>query len=266
VVNAFSVHGLNLMSKLAGLLGDESASSAFRIQYRIAKESFNKKLFDKEKGIYVDGESSHHSSLHANMMALAFGLVPEEHKKTVIDFIKSRGMACSVYGAQYLLEGLYNAGEADYAMKLLTATDDRSWWNMIRSGSTITMEAWDIKYKPNTDWNHAWGAAPANIIPRFMWGVAPAEPGYSKTVIKPQLSVLTESSVKVPTIRGTIECSYYLKNGNDYYRILIPGNMECDFIVTPRGKKSIIADGRTVTTDQRIIKLHPGENYLIFNY
>ena len=73
------------------------------------------------RGIYIDGEFSDHSSLHANMMALAFDLVPEEHKKTVIDFIKSRGMACSVYGAQFLLEGLYNAGESDYAMSLLTA-------------------------------------------------------------------------------------------------------------------------------------------------
>ncbi len=80
-----------------------------------------------------------------------------------------------------------DAGETDYAYSLLTATNDRSWWNMIRSGSTITMEAWDMKYKPNSDWNHAWGAAPANIIPGYMWGIAPAEPGFAKAVIRPQL-------------------------------------------------------------------------------
>jgi len=32
-------------------------------------------------------------------------------------------------------------------------------YNMIKNGSTIAMEAWDMKYKPNSDWNHAWGAA-----------------------------------------------------------------------------------------------------------
>ena len=58
-------------------------------------------------------------------------------------------------------------------MSLMTATNDRSWWNMIRSGSTISMEAWDLKYKPNSDWNHAWGSAPANIIPGYMWGIRP---------------------------------------------------------------------------------------------
>lgn len=39
---------------------------------------------------------------------------------------------------------------------------------MIDQGSTITMEAWSLKAKPNQDWNHAWGAAPANLLPRYL--------------------------------------------------------------------------------------------------
>ncbi len=184
VVNAFHYRSLVLMSELAGYLGKPVDSVLFRNQSLKVRKAINEKLFDSKKGIYIDGEFSDHSSLHANMMALAFDLVPDEHKRTVIDFIKSRGMACSVYGAQFLLEGLYKAGESDYAKSLMTATHDRSWYNMIKSGSTMTMEAWDMKYKPNSDWNHAWGAAPANIIPGFMWGIRPAAPGYSKAVIK----------------------------------------------------------------------------------
>ncbi len=122
-------------------------------------------------------------------------------------------MACSVYGAQYLLEGLYEAGESDYAFGLITATHDRSWWNMIKSGTTISMEAWDMKYKPNSDWNHAWGAAPANIIPRYMWGIRPGGPGWSKTIINPQLSNLKQSNISVPTIRGNIYAGF-IDNGN----------------------------------------------------
>ena len=99
------------------------------------------------------------------MFPLAFGLVPEKHRQSVVDFIRSRGMACSVYGSQFLLDGIYDAHDAEYGLKLLTSTAERSWYNMIRVGSTITLEAWDNKYKPNQDWNHAWGAAPANLIP-----------------------------------------------------------------------------------------------------
>jgi hypothetical protein len=142
------------------------------------------------------------------MFPLAFGLVPEERKASVVEFIKSRGMACSVYGAQYLLEGLYAAGEAEYALSLMTAAHDRSWLNMIKAGSTITLEAWDWKYKNNLDWNHAWGAAPANIIPRCIAGIRPLEPGFTKVLIKPQPGGLREFKCLHPTISGSISVSY----------------------------------------------------------
>jgi len=234
VVNAFYYRNLELMSKIAGLLGKTDDSLFYHNESLKVRDTINLKLFDKSRGIYIDGEKSMHSSLHANMMPLAFGIVPEEHKNTVINFIKSRGMACSVYGSQYLLEGLYREGEADYALSLMTATHDRGWWNMIRSGSTIAMEAWDMKYKPNSDWNHAWGAVPANIIPGFMWGIIPAGPGFSKTVIRPQLSSLKFSKVMVPTIRGSIIAEFKDTGKLKEYVISIPANMECDLVIPGR--------------------------------
>lgn len=94
------------------------------------------------------------------MFPLAFGLVPEKQVKGVLGFIRSRGMACSVYGAQFLLDALYEGGDAEYGLHLLSSTAERSWYNMIRAGSTVATEAWDNKYKPNQDWNHAWGQRP----------------------------------------------------------------------------------------------------------
>lgn len=264
MVNAFHYRNLVLMAELAGYLRKDVDSLLYRNQALKVKNSVNEKLFDKTRGIYLDGEFSQHSSLHANMVALAFDLVTEEHKRSVIDFIKSRGMACSVYGAQYLLEGLYKAGEADYAFNLLTATDDRSWCNMIRSGSTITMEAWDMKYKPNSDWNHAWGAAPANIIPGYMWGITPAEPGFSRAVIKPQLSSLSFSKIEVPTIRGIIKAEYKISNNFKEYSITIPPNMECDFVVPQSQTGTVILNGKKVKIETGVIRLKPGNNKIVF--
>lgn len=243
VVNAFYYNGLVKMSEVANVLNKVQDAGYYKVEADRVKRIFNEKLLDRTKGIYVDGIGSGHSSLHANMMALAFGLVPDDYKKSVIGFIKSRKMACSVYGAQYLLEGLYKAGEADYAFELMTSKSDRSWWNMIRTGSTITLEAWDMKYKPNSDWNHAWGAAPANIIPGYMWGIMPAKPGWEKATIKPRLGKLTESRITVPTIRGNIVAEYSKKGSSGYYRITLPGNMDCDFI-----------------TDEGTLRLKPGIN------
>lgn len=145
------------MTELAAAIGRDEDAMMFSEMANKVRKVINSKLFNSHSGAYVDGQGTMHSSLHANMTALAFDVVPDAHKASVVAFIKSRGMACSVYGAQYLLEGLYNAGEAGYALQLMTATHDRSWWNMIKIGSTITLEAWDMNYKPNADWNHAWG-------------------------------------------------------------------------------------------------------------
>jgi alpha-L-rhamnosidase len=157
---------------------------------------------------------------------LAFGLVPADRRESVVSFVKSRGMACSVYGAQFLLEALYLNGEDRYALELLTAQHDRSWWNMIQAGSTMTMEAWDLKYKNNLDWNHAWGAAPANIIPRFLLGVRPLEPGFRRVLIEPQPGSLGRVSGTTPTIHGPISVS--LENdpaGSFEMKVVIPAKV-----------------------------------------
>ena len=77
-------------------------------------------------------------------------------------------MACSPYFAQYLLEALFKSGRRDAAIALLVSEGPRSWLGMLRQGATMTMEAWSLDAKPNQDWNHAWGAAPANLLPRFL--------------------------------------------------------------------------------------------------
>jgi hypothetical protein len=122
----------------------------------------------------------------------------------VVEFIKSRGMACSVYPAQFLLEALFENGEAEYAIALMASGSERSWRHMLDFGSTITTEAWDIKFKSNMDWNHAWGAAPANVIPRYVLGVRSLEPGFTKALVAPQPGKLEHVEGVVPTIRGGV--------------------------------------------------------------
>lgn len=148
-------------------------------------------------------------------------------------------MACSVYGAQYLLEGLYKYNEAQYASDLITDTSgDRNWWNMIQLGSTMALEAWDVKYKPNLDWNHAWGTAPLNVITRYMWGIKPKTPGFKIAEIKPQLADLTFSNITVPTKNGVIEADFKKESDKkDIYSIDIPENLTAVFIVPNNANK-----------------------------
>ena len=263
VINSFFYENMKIMAEFAQILGKTQEVLDFELRAAKVKKAVNEQMFDAARGIYIDGIGTDHASLHANMMPLAFGLVPEEHYQSVVDFVKSRGMACSVYGAQFLMDGLYNAGEADYALELLASKAERSWYNMIRSGSTITLEAWDLKYKNNLDWNHAWGAVPANVIPRGLWGIKPKTPGFGVAIIQPQMGKLKSSEIKVPTVRGPIIGKYTYNGARlQTYEIEIPGNMVAEFSLKDIDGKDLIHNGDKIPPAFDSVRLSPGKHII----
>ena len=250
VVNSFYYHCLSLMAQMALAINRNEDADLFEAKAKRVKRIFNQDFFDKTNKIYIDGINSMHSSLHANMFPLAFGLVPVEYKANVVNYIKSKWMACGVYGANYLMEALYNSGEGKYALELMTNDSDRGWLNMIRVGATMTTEAWDQKYMPAYySWNHAWSASPVHIISRWLMGIHPGQPGFGKIIIKPQPGDLKWASIKLPTIRGDIEASLKQKAGYSFeLDITIPANTTSK-VYLPK-----IAESYSLTVDGKILK------------
>lgn len=208
VVNSFYIRCLHLMAEMASELGKEADAAHFTSLESKATETFQKTFFDTQTGLYKDGDETDHKSLHANLFPLAFGQVPEPHRAHVAEWLANRGMRCSVYAAQYLLEALFENGQSKAALDLMLAPNDRSWRHMVNSGTTITWEAWDQKYKPNQDWNHAWGAAPANLLPRYILGAQPLTPGWTQALIKPHPASLNSAQGKIPTPHGPLTINW----------------------------------------------------------
>ena len=103
---------------------------------------------------------------------------------------------------------------------------------MLRMGSTVTTEAWDMKYKENISWTHAWSASPAHIIPRKLMGIEPVEPGFGRVKIRPQLASLEHASVRLPTIRGEIQLSAANRAPEPYsLDLTLPGNVSASVAV-----------------------------------
>ncbi|MES2454571.1 MAG: alpha-L-rhamnosidase C-terminal domain-containing protein [Bacteroidota bacterium] len=244
VTNAYHYKALVLMEQIAKIVHPGEDEQRYRTAQEAFKKAYNKHFFDAKTAIYKDGDTTMHSSLHTNMFALHFGLVPDQYKKSVLQFIRSRGMACSVYGSQFLMDALYDGRDGTAALALLTARDERSWYNMIKVGSTITLEAWDNKFKPNQDWNHAWGAAPANLIPRRLMGVEPLTPGFGSVSIRPQIGNLKFAQAEIPTIRGGIQISV---TQEDTYtlKFTLPANMDAE-VYLPVRKGKVFYNGKPI--------------------
>lgn len=251
VVNAYHYRALCLLAKIAATIGEPDAA-AYAAEAAAARKAIRKLLMDKRTGLFRDGADTRHSSLHSNLFALAFGLVDKKETARVVRFIESRKMACSVYAAQFLLDALYDSGAADYALSLMTSQNKRSWWNMLRIGSTITTEAWDNAYKANQDWNHPWGAAPANIITRKLMGIEPLEPGFARISIAPQPATLDWAEARVPTVRGDVSVRYRRQSPSACtLDVELPANTTGEVVLPLTGRRVSIGSGRHTLTDSK---------------
>lgn len=272
VINAFHYQALICMKNIALALAEKEDAAFYMLQAAKVKQSFQRSFIDPSAGTIKDGEATAHSSLHANMFALAFDLVPDENKAAILAHMRTRGMACSVYGAQFLLDALYEANEADYGLQLLTSKEKRSWYNMLRTGSTMTTEAWDTDYKPNQDWNHAWGAAPANIIVRKLMGVEPLSPAFGMIQIKPQPGTLDKAELKLSTLRGEVYVAFEQTASSFLLKIIIPGNTN-GVVYLPRHSENdkIVQNGKTITAGVKgnfwvVTDVKPGNSTFAVNY
>ena len=92
-------------------------------------------------------------------------------------------------------------------------------------GSTITTEAWDNVYKSNLDWNHAWGAAAANVIARRLMGIRPLKPGFEEIAICPQPGGLPHACIVQPSPRGSIGVEWRTRrDGKLNLSVTVPAN------------------------------------------
>lgn len=203
MVNAFHLAALSRMTALARAVGNDLDASAYQERFTRTLAVFNQQLLITDQGAYRDGVGTDHTSSHASFFPLAFGLTPEAHRDAVAEFVVRKGMKCSVYAAQYLLESLFHNGRDKEAIALILAEGDRSWKHMVNSGTTISWEAWDLKYKSNQDWNHAWGAAPANLLPRFILGAETLVPAGkpSASPHKPAISYTHAGKFQLRSVR-----------------------------------------------------------------
>ncbi len=212
LVNAIHYRNLRELAEMAKAVELDADAKMFTAEADQTYASYQTAFFDEKQGRYVDGVGTDHTTVQANAMAIACGVVPEKNLKRVGDYVAEKGFSCTTYMAQFVLEALFLSGHADRAFELMTAKGERSWLNMMAQGATITTELWDITDKQfGIDMNHAWSTAPLNMISRYVLGVKPLEAGYGKVEVKPNFGPLMRVSAVVPTPKGGITIDY--KNG-----------------------------------------------------
>jgi alpha-L-rhamnosidase len=234
VVNAIGYAAYRDMADIATALGRTADAAADSAKADAIKSAVNATMWDPAKGAYRDGLDDSgapigHYAVQASVFATAFGLADSGRAARVATYLGSRGMACSVYCAAFMIQALYAGGRPDLAHALLTSTGADSWLNMIRAGAGATMEAWDLSLKPNTTYSHPWAASPAFDIPRDMFGIRPTTPGYATFDVRPQPGGVSWAHITVPTRRGGIGAAFRTAaDGHVDLTVTVPPNTSAD--------------------------------------
>lgn len=83
--------------------------------------------------------------------------------------------------------------------------------------------------------------------------------------MNPQLSDLTSSNVKVPTIKGPIYAEYkQVQKYRDLFIIELPANMEGEFVMTSLiQERKVERNGEVIQSNDGVVPLNPGENQIL---
>lgn len=121
------------------------------------KRAFHQNFFDTDKKAYINNTAT------TNVLALHFGLVPEEYQQEVFDNVVEVTMkdfnghiSVGLVGVQAIMRIFTDNGRPDIAYKLATNTSYPSWGYMVEKGATTIWELWnsDTADPFMNSWNH----------------------------------------------------------------------------------------------------------------
>lgn len=254
VFNALSVRAYADMAAIAAVLGKDADAIEFSIRADRLRRTMIGWLYDPVDGLFMDGLRengipSDHASQHATAFCLDCGVYDgQDMADHMAQAIEADGKICmSVYGAFFLLEGLYRTGHGAIANRLMLNTDAsegaRTWAYMLYGlGATVTTEAWNQINKPNMTLSHPWGAAPAHMIASGILGVTPTSPAYETFDLRVSPEGLREVAGIIPTIRGGIGVSFRTDGETFCLTVNVPANATAT-VYLPDGRVKTVGAG-----------------------
>ncbi len=192
VAQAYLAYSASAASQAAALLGDDDESARLRDLGLRARTVFRDRFVAPDGRIQPETQTAY-------SVALSFGLLEPAERA-----VAAAGLAAAVeadgyriatgfVGTPLVCDALSDHGYATAAYRLLLQTECPSWLYPVTMGATTIWERWDsmlpdgsINEGEMTSFNHYALGAVADWMHRTVAGLAPAEPGYRNSVVRPR--------------------------------------------------------------------------------
>ncbi len=249
ITNVFHVATLKIVAETAKLLGEKEDKKLY-------KDKYEKQLKRVRDEYFTAGGRLCFDTVTAQVLALYFDIVPEEHRKKLAESLNENikihnyTLCTGFMGTTYLLYALADNGYFETACKVLMNNGYPGWLYEVDMGATTVWERWNSLMPdgtPNPDgmnsYNHyAYGSVMEFVIKRIA-GLQPNAAGYKKIKIAPKpCKGLAEIKAEYDSVSGKIVSGYKQKNGKITFFAEIPEGVEAE-IVLPNEKPVKVKSG-----------------------
>jgi len=249
--SAFYYQLLNIMQKFAKIANADADVLHYNDLAERIKKAFNAKFLNTDKNYYAN------NTVTANVLPLAFGMVPENLKEKVfqsmtheVEVTKQGHISTGVIGTQFLMRTLTNFGRGDLAYKLASNKTYPSWGFMVENGATTIWELWNgnTADPAMNSQNHVMLLGDLMIwYYENMAGIKsdPENPGFKQIIMKPDFNAgLTYVNASYESIYGTIR-SNWKKNKNALeWKVTIPVNSSAVVYLPAANASSVMVNNQ----------------------
>ncbi len=255
---AYYYYSAKLLSKMAGIIGNDSDQMEYADLAERIKLAFNDKYLDVNTNNYEGGTQT------ANLLPLAFGLVPDgledEVAKNIADNVLAKGKhpTTGFLGTGYILPLLSDYGYHQLAFETATQITYPSWGYMVEKGATSIWELWNSDTEPPEGMNSRNHFALGSVgewYYGYLAGIKPVTefPGFKKTVIKPiPADGLEWAQARLDTSYGLLSSSWKISDGQFKLDVTIPPNTVAEIHFPVSSESQIQESGKIIFSDKKI--------------
>lgn len=239
---SFIYQMLKSMVRIAAILGESEDIDTYTNACENIYKAFNEKFYNPEQKIYETtfweqrGLRTKYRQT-SNLLPLAFGLVPEEYKKDVLENLvndiinRDYHFDTGCTGTKFVLPVLFDNGYGEAAFKVLTQTTYPGWGFWIKEGANSAWECWE---KTTRSQNHYFLATFDEVLYTHLAGIKNVRDGYKTFSLSPQLECGLEyakTSIKTPL--GMLKCEWQKdENGTFGVEVEIPQGAKAEVILS----------------------------------
>ncbi len=244
--SAFYYQLLGIMKKFAKIANADADIAHYDDLAEKIKKAFNAKYLNTATNTYAN------NTVTANVLPLAFGMVPENLKDKVfqnmvheVEVTKKGHISTGVIGTQFLMRTLTEFGRGDLAFKLASNKTYPSWGYMVENGATTIWELWNGNTADPTmnSQNHVMLLGDLLIwYYQNMAGIKsnPEKPGFEQIIMKPDFNAgLTFVNASYESVHGLIKSDWKKNKNTLQWKITIPANSSA-VVYLPTDKSSAV--------------------------